>query len=196
MGTTQLYVELILIGMESFAWIVIFLADIVGEKVFAVSLDMLRNFGSSVLMIGLLYILGLFCDRLADMLLWRTEKKIRKKSGMDSETSILIWETHNLDGFVNYMRSRIRILRASILNLPMITVSLHVYVKRNWQQQGDLLGYIWGLGLVLTWIAVKAYKKLVKNYYDKACAVEKSDRGKAPDKKEQVLSSGQDTMTY
>ncbi len=76
METTKLYIELIVIGLETFSWMCIFLIDIVGNKILNFFTKIIDNFSSSLLLIGFLYIIGLLFDRFADMIFKKLKRKL------------------------------------------------------------------------------------------------------------------------
>ncbi len=98
------------------------------------------------------------------------------KSRLQTQTSILIWEKYNLENFSDYMRSRIRILRASILNIPLITWGSIWFVVKYCNQDYMVIIYISLLGIIFSFIAWKSFKETVYNYYIKAHMLEMNNR--------------------
>ena len=173
METTQLYVELIIIGLETSIWMCVFFVNIIGKQIMSMFADILNNFASSLVLVGIIYIIGLIMERLSNLLYKRIKKKIKKESGFKGETSILIWQRHNQEKYFEYAKSKIRILRASTLNLPLITVSFIWYIW-NFAESNRiiLLIYVFALGSLFTWTSWKAYISSLKSYYDKARLLE------------------------
>ena len=172
METTQLYIELVIIGLEAFGWISFFVIDIIGNKVVSIFNNILNNFSTSVLLIGVLYVIGILIDRLADMIFQKKEDSIRKNSGLKAKSSILIWKKYGAEKYADYVRSKIRILRASILNIPLITISSIWYVIKCFDKLYMIMTYILILGILFTYTAWKSYNLSIKRYYDKAYALE------------------------
>lgn len=175
METTQLYIELIIIGLEASIWMCIFYINIVGNKIMNIITNIVNNLGSSLLLIGILYIIGVLVDRLADVIFQKTENNIRSKSGMKAKSSIIIWGKNNQSDFANYARTRIRILRASIINIPLIMISVVWYTLEYYEWQTILVIYILSLGILFTYVAWHSFVKLVEIYYDKARVLEMND---------------------
>lgn len=175
METTQLYIELIIIGLESSIWMCMFLINIIGNKVLNVISDILNNFSSSILFIGILYVIGILIDRLADILFQESEDKIRKKSGLKAKSSILIWKKYGTEKYAEYARSRIRILRATILNIPLITIGFILYIIEHGDKSYSIIIYVIFLGMLFTYVSWKSYNLSVIRYYNKACALETSE---------------------
>lgn len=177
METTQLYIELIIIGLETFGWISIFIVNIVGEKVISDFSGILNSLSSSLLLIGVLYIIGVLVDRFADMVFQNGEDKIRNASGLKAKSSFLVWKKYHALKYSDYSRSKIRILRSSIINIPLITISLIWYILRYIEKFYGLTIYVLVLGIFFTYVSWKTYNLSVKRYYDKACALETSEKG-------------------
>lgn len=175
METTQLYIELIIIGLETTGWFCICIVNIIGNRVINIFSNILNNFSSSLLLIGVFYIIGILMDRLADMVFQKGEDKIRTESGLRAKSSFLIWKKYDAQKYADYARSKIRILRASIINIPLIAVSIIWYLLKYFKEPFDMLIMISALGLLFTYISWKSYDLSVKRYYDKACALELSE---------------------
>lgn len=176
METTHLYVELIIIGLETSVWMCMVYINIVGNQIVEIISKVLNNFSSSLLLIGLLYIVGILMDRLVDMIYKKIENKIRKESGLEAKSSILIWKKYDQEKVSDYIRSRIRILRVSTLNTPLITLSFLWYVLVSDETSLFLVIYIIIIGVLFTYISWKSYIKSVQNYYNKARVLELSNK--------------------
>lgn len=176
METTHLYVELIIIGLETSVWMCMVYINIVGNQIAEIISKVLNNFSSSLLLIGLLYIVGILMDRLADMIYKKIENRIRKESGLEAKSSILIWKKYDQEKVSDYMRSRIRILRVSTLNIPLITLSFLWSVLVSAGTSLFLVIYIIIIGILFTYVSWKSYIKSVQNYYNKARVLELSNK--------------------
>ncbi len=77
MQTTQLYVELIIIGLETSIWMCVFFINIMGKQILNMIFNILNNFASSLLMIGVIYIIGLIMDRFSDLLYQKIKKRLK-----------------------------------------------------------------------------------------------------------------------
>lgn len=172
METTNLYVELIIIGLETSIWMCMAFVEIIGEKAINFINFILSNFSSSLLLIGVLYIIGILMDGFADMVFKNSEKKIRKSSGLEAQTSLLVWEKYKQWNVSDYMRSKIRILRVSIINIPLIFLSVLCYIVIYNNESKCALICTIILGVFLTLISIKSYFESVKNYYNKARSLE------------------------
>ncbi len=173
METTQLYVELIIIGLETSIWMCIIFVNIIGKQVIGITSNILNNLSSSLLLVGVLYILGLLMDRLSELIYKKVENKIRRNSGFEEKTSILIWEKHNKGKYFEYAKTKIKILRASTINVPLISISLMWYIW-NFEKNNQIMlsMYVLLLGGLFTWVSWKSHLNSLKSYFDKARLLE------------------------
>lgn len=172
MKTTQLYIELIIIGLETFIWMSIFLINSIGYEIGDIIINVLNEFSTSLLLIGILYIIGILIDRLVDMIFQKREDKIREQSGLQIKSSFLLLEKYNIENYADYSRSRIRILRASIFNIPLIVIAFLWYVNKYVTKSYLAVIYILVIGIFFTYLAWKSYNLTVKKYYDKVRILE------------------------
>jgi hypothetical protein len=150
MTTTSLYVELLVIGLQVLAWLVLLLVRVfhLGDEELTQAWGQLKDLGL-VLVAGafaLAYMLGIIADKLCKLLfqvipvyeacckaatrikctsLYKSLYKSKEHDAMD-ETSIgmayayVSAHSDQPDAELLYARSKVRILRASILNVPLI----------------------------------------------------------------------------
>lgn len=174
MEFTQLYIEMVIIGLEASIWIYTSFLDISGNKIFDGISRITDSFALSVFLIGILYVIGIVMDGIANIIFQNNENKIRQKSGLQAKSTILIWqETEQAKKYFEYARSRIRILRSSVVNIPLISVTLIWYVFRFEYNRLFSL-YILFLGAFFTVMAWMAFQKLLNSYYNKARVLELS----------------------
>lgn len=172
MEFTQLYVEMVIIGLETSIWIYTIFVNISGNKIYDGISTITDSFALSVLLIGILYVIGIMMDGIANILFQNNENRVRQKSGLQAKSTILIWqETDQAKKYFEYARSRIRILRSSVLNMPLISVNLIWYVCR-FDYNKLLSFYILFLGAFFTLMSWKAFQKLLNSYYNKARVLE------------------------
>ena len=67
METTKLYVEYIVVGMETLAIIFLVIFIIIGDAFLPIIKYCIKNIVPSIIMLGWCYILGLIVDRIADI---------------------------------------------------------------------------------------------------------------------------------
>lgn len=68
METTKLYVEYIVVGMETLAIIFLVIFIIIGNAFLPIIKYCIKNIVPSIIMLGWCYILGLIVDRIADII--------------------------------------------------------------------------------------------------------------------------------
>lgn len=76
-----------------------------------------------------------------------------------------------MESFSDYTRSRIRILRASIINIQLILLSLIWYTCKFYKHLSVII-YIFLVGILFIYISWKGYKKSLIMYYNKAHVLE------------------------
>ena len=75
----------------------IFLIIMVGNEIVSTLNEIANKFSSSLLLIGILYIIGILVDRLANMIFQKGENNIRNASGLRAKSSGLIWRKYNVE---------------------------------------------------------------------------------------------------
>lgn len=172
METTALYAELIIIGLETSIWLGAIAAILTDLKICGVLKYFLEKTPAAIFLLGILYVIGLTMDRIADILFLRLEKKIRKSTGLMSSSSILIWTRAGQENYFTYTRSRIRLLRASAINFSLITLSASFFA---WSYMGDTILFcifVPLIGSVFSAFSFWGYRKMVSSFYDKAKILE------------------------
>ncbi|MFQ5752801.1 MAG: hypothetical protein ACE5HI_12465 [bacterium] len=136
MKTTVLFVEHLITGIQASVWIVLLVFSFFGYD--WISLDGLKNFATigTLLVLSVIYSIGVFVDDLADRLLKRWSERIRDRRMVEEDISgesLSIMKTLKeidnefLSNYIGYIRSRIRISRATFFNFSLITVSAVVF---------------------------------------------------------------------
>lgn len=131
MGTTALFAELVVGGVLTLTWMVLFAMTALGPSRLAFLLE-----GSYLLagfFMAVAYALGVVFDRVWDFLLDVTglQKWFRGRSEISAKVSTGDRKRRQVYGadpktaaeFVNYHRSRMRVARASLFNFVLITAS-------------------------------------------------------------------------
>ncbi|MBW4525378.1 MAG: hypothetical protein KME18_09325 [Phormidium tanganyikae FI6-MK23] len=183
MNTTNLFVELIVIGAGAFFWILLFTLSLFGynwlpwEKVTA----------SPAILLPLLtvtYVLGIVVDRLADSLFSKRDKKLRYTHGFSSNDEYHIARnhvyTHAVDKIIalsEYGRSRLRISRAWSINFVMLVLNSLVLVWTRLTNLPQSTRWVisifcivmFGFGAATTFsawrkLAINDYKRLKETY--------------------------------
>lgn len=181
MKTTNLFAEIVIIGGETLAWIAILISAIM-----SLSLSEALKFLSepSIWIPGLIasYIVGVFVDSSANELLFRNIKNriraniIRKRVSIDLDDNQCrkVWRDvrsaavampENLKGATDlaYIRHRIRILRGTSINSPLIAGAGTIFLWR-----ADF-GFLWfsgtlGLGLAISFACYIVSRRLEQSW--------------------------------
>lgn len=172
MQTTKLYVEYIVIGMESLVWIVLLVLMCLGKSSLVFFDYCIQNLLTSIFMIGACYVLGLLTDRVADRLTDKKKRRIKNRYPIKASTSILVWEKVKQDTFAAFTLSRIRILRSTMVNFAVIgvagmLVSFCVYCNGI---LGILSLFFFEIMALIAW---QAHTSLLINYYRKTQNLER-----------------------
>ncbi|MGH2451122.1 MAG: hypothetical protein ACRDGE_07610 [Candidatus Limnocylindria bacterium] len=135
MATTALFAEILIVGLQAEAVLVLLLLSVFGTE--WVDAEALADWTTlvGVLVLAAAYVLGIIADRLADSLtdrLARTqagrwvddrfgESSRKELSGADVALMRLtvLKESEGLAKFLDYQRSRLRIARATVLNVAL-----------------------------------------------------------------------------
>lgn len=172
METTALYVELIIIGLETSLWITSFIIYLTNLSILKYVGILLEKLPASILLLGIFYVLGMIFDRIADLTFTKSENKIRIKSGLEAKSSIIIWKQADQESYLKYTRSKVRILRSSSLNIPLITFSLLLNITKYYKSPLRLLFFLIVVGILISYFSFKGYKQTVASFYDKARILE------------------------
>lgn len=128
MSTTTLIVEILIIGIQTMIWVLLFFFCLTGQDWLLHSLNFIKDYTNFfiILFLSLSYTLGVLMDRIGDFFYNMVNPKkyfinfslIRNtynSAHNDIRMTILNHEQKSCD-FLDYVRSRIRILRATFLN--------------------------------------------------------------------------------
>lgn len=173
MATTLLYVELIIIGLETMMWITSFSVCFTDIQYIFVIEKIIETLPASIFLLGVMYILGLIFDRIADLIFQKTESQIREKSGLKAKSSILIWTESKQEEYFKFTRSKIRILRSSVINIPLFVISIIINIIKYYQSQYSFLIFVVVTGCILSYFSWICYKQAITNFYNKARILEK-----------------------
>lgn len=161
MGTTELFVELVVIGIGAFSWIILLTFSILGYQ--WVPIEQVFSVTALFPLLSFIYIVGIITDRLADVIfseLWALN--ILKKYYPSVEKAIddrrLIYSSNEyLANLMEYGRSRLRIARGWAFNSVLNLIAFNLFVLS--QVSNDVLRtqlLVWGnsmIGLlaILSW---------------------------------------------
>ncbi|MFK8184267.1 MAG: hypothetical protein AB8B99_12910 [Phormidesmis sp.] len=135
MSTTDLFVEIIVIGVGATIWIVLLALSVFGYS--WVPSGQVFSFASLLPILAITYVLGIVTDRVADTLfdkLWKPSlaQQFYQKDGDDYDDRRYIYlRSEQLASLLEYGRSRLRICRGWTLNSALILVSLNIFIQQQ-----------------------------------------------------------------
>ena len=173
METTKLYVEYIIVGMETLAVIMLILFIAIGDDFLQDIIYITENIVPSIIMTGVCYILGLIVDRMADIFFEKRKNLIKEKYRTAAQTSIIVWEHYKQDTFATFTLSRIRLMRSTVLNSMLLVVFGPIAAWKYYESAKSAILFAVGFALVLIG-SNKAHKNLLETYYKKTLKLEKS----------------------
>ena len=120
MNTTNIFVELVVVGFHTLIWIgVLILAFVPGYR--NLDLEKVLTVNLALPILAMAYILGILVDRITDSLFFAHDLKMRqiehKQADLPSFLSMryyILYKSNDIYAQLEYSRSRLRIARASV----------------------------------------------------------------------------------
>ena len=181
MKTTNLFVELVIIGVSAFSWVLLLVLWLFGHQ--WVPLDQAFSPTALIPLISIIYLLGIVTDRFADRLFARKSSELKKKYFSDDGQGTYLEHYHNarreillrsarLSELIEYSRSRMRICRGWVFNLPFIMVFANLYIWTNEDLSQTprrlvLSALVTFFSLLLAWGAYSTWKQLNESGFRK-----------------------------
>lgn len=186
METTALYVEYIVIGMETLSWIIMTVFIIIGNSFIKILKYCISNILPSIIAIILCYVLGLVTDRIADKLFEKRRKNIKNNFEFQAQTSIAIWEDYSNSSYANFTLSRIRILRSTTINSLFIGALSSFLSYKYYGIKLSLFALL--ICICMFFGSNSAHKNLLNSYYRKTNALENETKNKNENEKDKSKS--------
>jgi hypothetical protein len=178
METTSLYVELLIIGFEVCAWLGLLLAKFSSAGRLSSLPQGVGNFAllATLLLFGVAYLLGIVFDKIAhfffgaqrhyleSVLKGDVSDQVAKEEETDHRQiyARLMVKEGRAASEVLYGRSKVRILRASVINVPLIAVAAAVFLDQL-EAPGWWLSLL--VGLVFWAIILSTYVHTQRLYW-------------------------------
>jgi hypothetical protein len=143
MSTTAVFAEILIIGIQATIWVVLLIMSFFGFAWIPTVSSSLENWivPTVVILFSLCYTLGIIIDRIADLLFlvmkpkgfflnsrWR--RLAQEQAHSNTHVAILLKDGH-ASTFFEYIRSRIRIVRATVVNLVFTLISTLILIVRQ-----------------------------------------------------------------
>lgn len=174
-------VEILIGGFQTTVWLTLIILSIFGYE--WIQLNTAERWLGliTIFILGISYVLGVLFDRLWDFLLGKLDKKIRttyfdNSELLNSARVRIFSKSETMASFLDYIRSRMRIARASVCNFCLITVTslffiltrlnhLDVFLKLR------LLVFTGICGVLLILLAFYAWKNITNTYYKQVSTI-------------------------
>jgi len=143
MTTTTLFAEILIVGLQASIWMGLIAATALGWNLGDV-LDRLAGISGAamILLLAVAYVAGIIVDRFADSVGAQVRRfggtKGRRRAPANMRMRVLLSDTPAVR-FLEYQRSRIRIMRGTVLNTLLITGVGVVYLAQRSPADGHLL---------------------------------------------------------
>jgi hypothetical protein len=130
MATTAVFAEILIIGLQVEAWLVLLLLTAFGPD--WVDFGAVGDFAAlvTVLVLALAYVLGIVADRLADTAFGLVDKP--RRDGLPAKVATMrmtvMHESDGMSRFLEYQRSRWRIARATVPNVLLAGIAVAAYL--------------------------------------------------------------------
>lgn len=156
MSTTNLFVELLVIGVGAAVWTTLLILSVLGVDWYAPML--LQTYAAAGLGLAVVYVLGVITDRVADFVFDRfLSASIRRqhfstKRNYQDDRRMVMQESDRLADLHEYGRIRIRVARGWAINAVMIGLALQVFIfsqfpGESWALRASILSGLGMLGL-------------------------------------------------
>ena len=137
MSTTNLFVELIVIGVGAFTWVGVLLSWMLGLRI-----EMFHGFDwktwEAIPALALVYLLGIVADRVADKMfqfIWGDRKFAKSytggRGGYFKDRGYVLTHSDRFAEQYEYSRSRQRICRGWALNAVLLIIGFNLYASGN-----------------------------------------------------------------
>ena len=171
MGTTPLFVEQIVIGVQGVLWIGLIVAAFLDRDVLAAWTPHLKDwaFLVTVVVLSTIYTLGLILERIFSALavLLNLRQRVSRiafplslKCRAHSDGLMKLYErTEMLTPYFQYVIVRTRISLATCFNVPLITLGLLLHIRT---MSFGLVAFVFLVGAIATVVSILTYASLVE----------------------------------
>lgn len=172
MGTTVFFAEIFIIGLQATVWAAVFAAALFGTRLSDLAAFQGWEMAMTLVFLALAHTLGLLVDRLADALFSPLDHRMRPAIIPEKEAPVwrmrlyLISRDDGLTKFVEFSRTRIRIVRATVFNLLMLLAGVVALwlAGRSSLSAGGMLLFL-AAGAAGIGLSFYAWRRMTKAYY-------------------------------
>lgn len=177
MKTTELFVELIVIGYGVIIWLIFLIMSIFGYS--WLNLDYINS--AQILLPSLIgaYVLGILIDRISDWIFRKWEKNIRQNKLKNLKNcypdfdyqrarTIVYDQSESLRSWFYYGRSRVRICRGWAINFFLMLINVNFFISFQCRNGNYNISIFITLIFTLLWsITVFSWYRLTSSEYER-----------------------------
>jgi hypothetical protein len=141
MTTTNVFAELLIIGIETLAWIALLIFSLWGYG--WIDFAIFNNLVVAIPLAAAAYVLGIIMDRVSDGLLAKADHNIRRKvlgeraaKSFSQLRSYVLAKSPYLSSDLDYLRSRLRIMRSSAVNFGFLALTGAAFILTRVEAAG------------------------------------------------------------
>ena len=174
MSISILFIELIIIGFQTLIWILLLLFIQLEKHEIVSVIDRLSTESIFIIVICCGYFLGIIIDRLADLFFSKWNQRLKDKIipnpsiNIGTMRYIVVKDNPHLNSFLDYTRSRMRISRATAINIPIIAICSVIFgvMKEYFSFCSGLSFSIIIIGFSIFILAIYTWKNLTIRHLD------------------------------
>lgn len=197
MKTTNMVVEIVVGGLQTTIWVVLLVLNVFGYEGFS-GIVLSNWLGLSILVLSLSYTLGVIFDKLWTRLGRRYDLKIRNDEGLsekgelDRQRTYVFIQSEPAGQFLDSIRSRMRIARATFFNTMLIWFNLLYFIPTWLAPENKSIVQIFSIVLccMIACVAGYSWLNLIRTYYKQLKAFYKTLREESADKLKNENSMG------
>jgi len=174
MTTTNVFAELLIIGIETFAWIALLIFCLFGYG--WIDFAVFNNLAIVIPLAAAAYVLGIIMDRVSDTLLAGPDHAIRRQvlgeraaQSFAQLRSYILARSSYLATDLDYLRSRLRIMRSSIINFGLLAIFGTAFILSRLQiappTRYNAVATVFLSGLILASLSYYAWRASSITYY-------------------------------
>ncbi len=168
MSATTVVAEILVVGLQAEVWVALLIlalhdgASLAGLAEHLKGMKEWATLGTTVVL-GMAYGLGVIVDRWADTLLFWQDRDQPHDTGVMRLT--VMDKSERMARFLDYQRSRLRVVRGTVVNVLLITVSAALYCVTR--RSGAGLGWVLVAGILALLVTGYAATRIKKAFFDR-----------------------------
>ena len=152
MSTTTLFVEILIIGFEALAWLGLFIIVLWEPNFLVEIIKKNSNYSTlfTILLVALAYVLGIIIDRVADSFykIFRYSHDESPPVKFGEMRLRVLHESEGMAKFIDYQRSRLRIARATFLNMVILVFAIVIWLIHSKITSVLFISIVIGIGIM------------------------------------------------